>query len=134
MPRKKVVPLERLNTEINAILDEYEEDVSSSVKKTVQSVAQKAAKAVRAEAKVFRGSRYRKGWSYRFKTLKDKVDFQAIIYNKDRYQLAHLLEKGHVSRNGTGRTFGFVSGRPHIKPVEEMVANELYQRIVGVIK
>lgn len=135
MPRKKVIPLDRLNTEINAILDEYNEDVSDSVKKTVRSVAQKAAKAVRAEAKnKFKGSRYSKGWTYKFTTLTSKVDFQAVVYNKDRYQLAHLLEFGHVSRNGTGRTFGRVSGRPHIQPVEESVNKELYSRIVGFIK
>ena len=133
MPRRKVVPLERLETEVNAILDEYKEDVQESVKKTVRSIAQKAAKAVRAEAKIFHGSRYRKGWSFRFKTLKDKVDYQAIVYNKDRYQLAHLLEFGHVCRNGTGR-YGFVNGKPHIKPVEDMVQQELYNRIVGFIK
>jgi len=130
MPRTKVVPLDRLNSAINEILEEYKGDCAESVKKATKKIANKAAVAIRANAKAkFNGNKYRKGWTVKFKTITSGADYAAVVYNKTHYQLAHLLEKGHVSRNGTGRTFGFVKGRPHIKPVEEMVINEYVAEI-----
>lgn len=129
MPRKKVVPLDRLSSEIQVILKEYYGDVSESVKSTVRKVAQKGAKAVRAEAKSkFKGKKYHKSWTFKFTTLTKGADYSATIYSKKYYPLAHLLEFGHVGRNGTDRTWS-VSGRSHIEPVQRMVDEELLQGI-----
>ena len=50
-----------------------------------------------------------------------------IVCNK-KYRLTHLLEKGHITRNG-GRTKAY----PHWKQAET-VANRLYQRLRERIK
>lgn len=53
----------------------------------------------------------------------------AIVYNVDNYRLTHLLEFGHVTRNGTGRTFERTPAYPHIAPVNDWAQDELIRQI-----
>ena len=69
--------------------------------------------------------KYAKNW--RFKK-NSKGSF--VIYNADpTYRLTHLLEHGHVLRNG-GRSKAI----PHIKPVEEKIKEKFEQRIKNIGK
>lgn len=52
-----------------------------------------------------------------------------VVYSKNRYQLAHLLEKGHAKRGG-----GRVAGRPHIAPAEQAGIEQLQSLIEKALK
>lgn len=56
---------------------------------------------------------YAKSWTAK-KTKENSHSLEMTVHSKNRYRLAHLLEKGYAKRGG-----GRVSGRPHIAPAEE---------------
>ena len=54
---------------------------------------------------------------------------EAEIYNKTDYQLTHLLEKSHLTRNG-----GKTTPQVHIAPVEEQCIREFEDKITRKIE
>ena len=99
-------------------LREYSEIANTAMKKAVRKTATSVKKEISANAPVKSG-RYKKSWMAK-KTKENSHTLEMTVHSKDRYQLAHLLEKGHVKRNG-----GRVAGRPHIAPAEENGADML---------
>lgn len=112
MASRRRVKIPELNTAIQEILDEYGDSITESTKKAVEKVAEIAKKETQAGANV-RTGKYRSGWTVK-KDAGSRLRTEAIVHNRTRYQLAHLLEKGHALRGG-GRVRAF----PHIKPAEE---------------
>ena len=120
----KVIPIDRLHAELTAILEEYGDDVAEGTANAVREISKKGAKAVRAGARgSFGGTgKYASGWT--FEIEESRLKTTGTIYNRHP-GLPHLLEKGHAKRGG-----GFVSGRPHIAPVETEVISEIQKAIV----
>lgn len=50
---------------------------------------------------------FKKGWTAT--TTTDETGTECVVHNKV-YQLTHLLEKGHVIKNQTGKVYGKVPG------------------------
>ena len=92
----------------------YTADMKTAVRKAGKSVK----KDIQANAPKKTGA-YSKSWSV--KTTKETSDsLELTVYSPKKYQLAHLLEKGHAKRGG-GRT----KAMPHIAPAEENAVKEL---------
>lgn len=113
----RTVKADKLAEAINEILDAYGEHVTEGTKEAVKKIAEQAKKETRAASPKQTG-KYRKGWAV--KDTSTRLSAESIVYNRTRYQLTHLLEKGHALRRG-GRTIGKgqTDAFPHIGPAEE---------------
>lgn len=108
------------------ILNEY----SSEIQEAIQSEAEKVSKKGAAELKEKspnRTGKYAKGW--RVKTIKGKGFVECTIYNGTSYQLTHLLENGHLTRNGKK-----IPAIKHIEPVEQKCIKEYQKNVETIIK
>ena len=111
-----------LESAVNEILDDYKEDLDKDNDKNVESAGKRAAKLLREQSPKRTGA-YAKSWKQKTEGKGSKlIPTISTVHNVKHYRLTHLLEFGHANKNG-GRTPAY----PHIKKVEEQVAEEFYQ-------
>lgn len=118
--------VDSLADEIMKGLQEYAELADSEMKKAVKKTANEVKNEIRNNAPV-RSGVYRKSWTVK-KTAENSHRLEMTVHSKNRYQLAHLLEKGHAKRSG-----GRVAGKPHIAPAEEHGEEMLEKLIEGAL-
>ena len=131
MAKKKIKPID-FDKAIEKILLEYGEEVNDVLDTAVSVVAEDAAVKLRGHRK-FNPRRHPSGayadsWKAE-QIAKGRVMTKWVIHNVEHYRLTHLLEKGHVSKNGTGRTFGKVPAYPHISDVNDWVQETLPEEV-----
>ena len=107
--------------DIKDILNEYSSDIQDAITNEAIKVSNKGRDQLK-NTSPKRTGKYRKGW--RVKTDKGDGYVECIIHNSTNYQLTHLLEKSHLTRNGRKTT-----PKVHIKPVEESCIKE-YEKLV----
>ena len=112
--------------EIMKGLTEYADLADTSMKKAVRKTAKSEKDEISANAPKRTGA-YSKSWTAK-KTKENSHSLEMTVHSKNRYQLAHLLEKGHAKRGG-----GRVSGKPHIAPAEENGVQLLEHLIEGAL-
>lgn len=99
--------------------------VYNATKEAIDEVSKEAVSKVKKNSpRRSNGGTYAKGWAKQITA--GRLTYGATVYGKSgTYQLAHLLENGHATRNG-GRTKAIA----HIEPVDEWAAEELPKRIM----
>ena len=108
------------------ILNEYSNDIQEGITNEAQTVAKEGANELESSSPKRTGD-YRKGW--RVKTTKGNGFVNCTIHNSTNYQLTHLLENGHLNRDGS-RT----PPKVHIKPVEKQCISNFEKNIENIIK
>lgn len=103
--------------DVKKLLHEYGADVNKVVRVQVKKAAESAKKNLQKSSPHRTGS-YAKGW--RTASSGDDARPSARVYNAKRWQLTHLLEKGHAKKNG-----GRVPAIPHIEAAADRGARDL---------
>lgn len=112
-------------------LENYKEDIDEDVIETVDEITKKARDELKQTSPRGKGTRsnpYYKGWAIKLNKKRSGV-YHKVIWNKTNYQLTHLLEFGHVTRNG-GRTKAI----PHIRPIEQKYNVEFVDKLEKKIR
>jgi len=103
--------------------------VEEKIEKVTAKLSRQSAKDLKAvSASTFQTAQdkpYNEGWTAKTDSVRHRARW--IIHNKNKPGLAHLLEHGHAKRGG-----GRVSGKIHIKPIEEKLVKD-YEENVRII-
>lgn len=112
--------IDDLANEIKKTLEDYSKVGEKTLKEAAEIGAKEAMSELKAGNYEDRRGKYRKS----FKVEKSNNGKKVAVKSKE-YRLTHLLEKGHMTRNGTSRTKAF----PHWKKAEEKAIKEYEERI-----
>lgn len=119
---EKKVSIEQMAEAVMDGLIEYAGLATDVMKDCVTKAGNTVKSEVKTNAPV-RTGQYKKGWAVK-KQKETANSLELVVHNKTRYQLTHLLEKGHAKRGG-GRARAF----PHIAPAEQAGIRELEEGI-----
>ena len=111
-----------IGDELAEILDIYRDDLGKAAEKAIKKVAKETAQKIKdasPRSNNASGVHYADGW-----TTSRKRTGVIFVYNKDKPQLTHLLEKGHALPQG-----GRAKAQPHIKPAEDWAASVIVERV-----
>lgn len=120
------VQIDNLASEVMKGLMEYKDLVTSDMKVAVRKAGRSVKKDIQANAPKKTGA-YSKSW--KVSTTKETSEsLELTVHSPKKYQLTHLLEKGHAKRGG-GRT----KAVPHIAPAKESAVKQLESDIKKAI-
>lgn len=113
-----------LDRQLQKILDEYTDEAIEGMSEAAKEVANRAATTLKSAGPA-RTGQYNSGWKVK-EMGKTLMGVSYVIHNPKRYRLTHLLEHGHVNRDGS-RT----AARVHIKPVEEQAIKAFEEAVIS---
>ena len=118
--------------DIQELLGEYSTKIDDALYQEALKIGKEGVQTLKSTSpinkkKTSHQGKYRKGW--RMETEKGFGTVEITIHNATDYQLTHLLEKSHLTRNG-----GKTTPKVHIAPVEEQCVKEFEERITRKIE
>jgi len=122
----RAVSVDELAFAITEEIKQYTDEVQKGIKKEVKSAATKVKKEMKAKSPKDTGD-YADGWSRRTSTKGGQIEI--TIYNKNKPQIAHLLEFGHAKAGG-----GRVDEVKHMRPAYDKYVPIMNKNIEKIIK
>lgn len=117
--------------QVSALLLEYGDKVNEEVQKVLPGIVDEGVQELKQKSNTLFNRRsaphYADSWTK--KEWKNSKYYNGYTIHNKKYQLTHLLEKGHAKRNG-----GRVEGRPHIAPVEAATEKELIEGVIEAVE
>ncbi len=141
MYKSKKIQARKLSEAIYESMVDYMDDIELEVRKQTNSIIKEAKKELVANSPksgkkivtslgtVVNPGDYAKSWTLGVRD-RGASRYSRVIYNKEHYRLTHLLEFGHITRNGTTRT----KAQPHIRNTEDKYAEKLFIGLAKEIK
>jgi hypothetical protein len=114
------IGVNELRDTINGILEECGDEAIGAIETATKKTSQKVVKDLRKGGSYNGGKEFNKGWTAKTDTTRNGLN--AVVYNKTKPGLAHLLEFGHAKQNG-GRTKAF----NFIAPVADAVEDDFVE-------
>lgn len=105
-----------ISKELNKILEQYGRKADEAVEKAAKRAGRDTAKTLR-NTSPKRTGEYASSWTTKVTRSSGKL-IGVTVYNKEHYQLTHLLENGHVTKNKKGE-YGRTKPIKHIQPAEQ---------------
>lgn len=114
------VSINEMGDAIMEELEKYSKLATDDMKAAVKETAASVRKDIQAGAPVDTG-KYKKSWAVK-NMHEDSQSIDLVVHSRNRYQLAHLLEHGHVKQGG-----GRVPAQPHMTFASINGGNEYVQ-------
>ena len=109
------------------VLDNYATDLREAINADTEAAAQRLRKAIQADAPVKTGKQ-KKSWRIAREYL-GGVDLKTVVHSTD-YRKVHILENGHVTRNGVTRT----KAAYYVSTNADRICQEYEQQVAETIK
>lgn len=125
------VGYDKLSEELQKQLSEYSQDVTDGLNEAFKQLGDDGVKELSQERPYHnRTGQYAKNFAVTQRKTASAVHGAEsyTIYNKKRYQITHLLEHGHLTRNGK-RTAAFKHWQPALDNIDKE-AEKLIEKVV----
>ena len=125
----KTVQASEIDFELYKILSTYNKDVTEATKKAVDTVADGVMREIKSHI-TWNDKVYSKSFTLTTVYNNDKGKYVIWHVKNPHYKLTHLLELGHITRDGTTYSKKF----PHVQYGQQYAYNNLLNEVKGRIE
>ncbi len=127
---------ENFSQVLTSFCKQYTDEIRQEVTDGLEKIGKEAVSEVKSLSPVYKGNnkkltkgKYKRGWTLSATQTRGKI--QLTVHNK-QYQLVHLLELGHLLKDGTGRVYGEIPPKVHVETAENHAEEKVDALLEGL--